>query len=80
MRVVCLKGGFGFENLSLEERPIPSYGPRQVLIRLHAASINARDLMIVQGQYNPRQKLPLVVCSDAAGEVVARGSDVPRVG
>jgi NADPH:quinone reductase-like Zn-dependent oxidoreductase len=76
MRVVCLKGGFGFENLSFEDRPIPSYGARQVLIRIHAVSINARDLMIARGQYNPRQKLPLVVCSDAAGEVVARGSEV----
>lgn len=76
MRVVCLKGGFGLDNLGFEDRPIPNCGARQVLIRVHAVSINARDLMVVQGHYNPRQKLPLVVCSDAAGEVVARGESV----
>ena len=76
MRVVCLRNGFGFENLCLEDRPVPSCGPRQVLIRVQAVSLNARDLMVVRGEYNPRQKLPLVVCSDALGEVVACGAEV----
>jgi NADPH:quinone reductase-like Zn-dependent oxidoreductase len=76
MQVVCLKGGFGIENLMVEDRPTPSCEPRQVLIRVRAVSLNARDLMMVRGEYNPRQRLPLVVCSDAAGEVVARGSEV----
>jgi NADPH:quinone reductase-like Zn-dependent oxidoreductase len=76
MRVVCLKGAFGFENLAFEERPVPDCGPRQVLIRVRAVSLNARDLMMARGTYNPRQKLPLVVCSDAAGDVVARGAEV----
>jgi NADPH:quinone reductase-like Zn-dependent oxidoreductase len=76
MRVVCLKGGFGFENLQLEDRPIPSCSAREVLIRVRAVSLNARDLMMARGEYNPRQKLPLVVGSDAAGEIVALGSEV----
>ena len=76
MRTVCLKGGFGLENLAFEDRPIPTCGARQVLIRVRAVSLNARDLMMVRGEYNPRQKLPLVVCSDAAGEIVARGTEV----
>jgi NADPH:quinone reductase-like Zn-dependent oxidoreductase len=76
MRVVSLSGSFGFEHLTLEERPEPDCGPHQVLIRVRAVSLNARDLMMVRGEYNPRQKLPLVVCSDAVGEVVARGTDV----
>jgi NADPH:quinone reductase-like Zn-dependent oxidoreductase len=76
MRVVCLKSAFGLENLAFEERPTPSPGPRQVLIRVRAVSINARDLMMIRGEYNPRQQLPLVVCSDAAGEIVARGDEV----
>ncbi len=76
MRVVCLAGGFGFEKLSLEQRPEPSCGPRQVLIRVQAVSLNARDVMMVRGEYNPRQRLPLVVCSDAVGQVVACGAEV----
>lgn len=76
MRVVSLNGGFGFENLRLEERPEPSCGPRQIVIRVRAVSLNARDLMMVRGTYNPRQKLPLIPCSDASGEVVERGTEV----
>jgi NADPH:quinone reductase-like Zn-dependent oxidoreductase len=76
MRVVCLAGGFGFDKLSLEQQPEPSCGENQILIRVHAVSINARDVMMVRGEYNPRQRLPLVVCSDAVAEVVARGTEV----
>lgn len=76
MRVVSLEGGFGFDRLTLREQPEPSCGRRQVLIRVLAVSINARDLMMVRGEYNPRQRLPLVVCSDALGEVVAVGTEV----
>lgn len=76
MRVVSLSQGFGLPNLRLEQRPEPSYGPREVLVRVHAVSLNARDVMMAQGTYNPRQKLPLIPCSDAAGEVVAQGADV----
>jgi NADPH:quinone reductase-like Zn-dependent oxidoreductase len=82
MRAWVLNGGFGFENLRLEQRPEPSCGPTQVLIRVRAVSLNARDIMMARGEYNPRQKLPLVLASDAAGEVVQVGSEVTewRVG
>ena len=45
----------------------------QVLVRIHAISLNYRDLMVVKGIYNPRMSLPRVPCSDGAGEVVAVG-------
>jgi NADPH:quinone reductase-like Zn-dependent oxidoreductase len=76
MRVWAVNSGFGFENLRLEQRPEPTCGPRQVLVRVRAVSLNARDVMMVRGEYNPRQKLPLVVASDAAGEVVQCGTEV----
>jgi NADPH:quinone reductase-like Zn-dependent oxidoreductase len=76
MRAWCLNSGFGFENLRLEQRPEPSCGARQVVIRVRAVSLNARDVMTVRGEYNPRQKLPLIVASDAAGEVVQCGAEV----
>ncbi len=76
MWVVSLNGAFGFENLHVEERAEPKCGPRQVLVRLRAASLNARDVMMVTGAYNPRQKLPLVPCSDGAGEIAELGSEV----
>ena len=76
MRSWCLSSGFGFENLRIEQRAQPSCGPRQVLIRVLAVSLNARDVLMARGEYNPRQKLPLVVASDAAGEVVECGAEV----
>jgi NADPH:quinone reductase-like Zn-dependent oxidoreductase len=35
--------------------------------------------MMLAGEYNPRQRLPLVPCSDGAGEVIAVGHGVTRV-
>lgn len=79
MRVVELRDRFGLEKLTLAERAEPEPGPGQVLLRMHAAALNARDLMMVRGQYNPRQPLPLVPGSDGMGEVAALGAGVERV-
>jgi NADPH:quinone reductase-like Zn-dependent oxidoreductase len=46
---------------------------------MRAASLNYRDLLTVRGQYNPKQKLPLIPCSDGAGEVMEVGEGVTRV-
>jgi NADPH:quinone reductase-like Zn-dependent oxidoreductase len=82
MRAVTLRGGFGLEHLSLEERPTPVPGPGEVLLRLSHASLNYRDLLMVQGSYNPRQELPLIPGSDAVGTVAAWGPGVsgPAIG
>jgi NADPH:quinone reductase-like Zn-dependent oxidoreductase len=79
MRAWVLKDGFGLERLSIEERPSPSPGPGQVKLRIRAASLNHRDLSMIRGTYNPRQKLPLVPLSDGAGEVVEVGPGVSRL-
>jgi NADPH:quinone reductase-like Zn-dependent oxidoreductase len=67
---------FGIENLKGLERPTPEPGPEEVLIRIRAVSLNFRDLLVVQGKYNPRMKLPRIPVSDGAGDVVAVGRDV----
>ncbi|HEV7786394.1 MAG TPA: NAD(P)-dependent alcohol dehydrogenase [Thermoanaerobaculia bacterium] len=79
MRAVEIRGGFGLDHLETVERPDPSPGPGQALVRLRAASLNYRDLLTVEGKYNPKLKLPLIPCSDGAGEVVATGDGVTRV-
>ena len=70
---------FGLEHLRLQQRPDPTPGPGQVLLRVRAVSLNYRDLLMVQGLYNPRQRLPLVPCSDARATVEAIGDGVTRV-
>jgi NADPH:quinone reductase-like Zn-dependent oxidoreductase len=82
MRAVEIRGAFGLDNLVLAERPDPKPdqpGPGQVLLRMRAAALNFRDLLTVLGQYNPKQKLPLIPCSDGVGEVVEIGEGVTRV-
>ena len=80
MKVVEIRDGFGLENLVVGERPgEPVAGPGQVVLRMRAASLNYRDLLMVRGDYNPKQPLPLIPCSDGVGEVVAIGDGVERV-
>lgn len=79
MRAVEIRGSFGLDHLALVERADPRPGPGQAVVRVRAASLNYRDLMMVEGRYNPKQKLPLVPCSDGAGEVTAVGDGVSRV-
>ena len=61
------------------ERPDPVPAPGHVLVRLKAASLNYRDLLTVQGLYNPKQPLPLIPLSDGVGEVVRVGEGATRV-
>jgi NADPH:quinone reductase-like Zn-dependent oxidoreductase len=58
MQVIELAGAFGVDNLRRVERPIPTPGPGQVLLRIHAASLNYRDLMMIDGAYNPAPAAP----------------------
>ncbi len=79
MKVYEIRDGFGLDALKQGERPKPSPGPGEVLMRIEAASLNYRDLMVVKGQYNPKMPLPRIPLSDAAGEVVEVGPGVDRV-
>ncbi|MGA8028700.1 MAG: NAD(P)-dependent alcohol dehydrogenase [Bryobacteraceae bacterium] len=69
---------FGIDNLALVERETPRPGAGEVLVRLAAASLNYRDLMVVEGAYNPRLKRPMVPLSDGAGVVEETGTGVSR--
>lgn len=79
MKAVEIRGGFGLEHLALSERPDPRPGPGEVLVAMKAASVNYRDLLTVQGKYNPKQPLPLIPCSDGVGVVEEVGPGVTRV-
>jgi len=76
MRVWQIDGRFGLERLQQAERDLPQPGSEQVVIKIHACSLNYRDYLTVTGAYNPRYPLPLIPVSDGAGEVVAVGEGV----
>ena len=54
--------------------PVPAAG--EILVKIHAAALNHRDVWIQVGQY-AGIKLPCTLGSDGAGEVAAHGPDVP---
>jgi NADPH:quinone reductase-like Zn-dependent oxidoreductase len=70
--------GFSIDALRLGERPVPSPRRGEILVRIHAASLNYRDLAILVHRYLPNLALPYVPASDACGEVVAVGEEVSR--
>lgn len=79
MRTYELRGK-GLDTLTLVERPVPRPGRGQVLVRMHAASLNYRDLMVAKGRYGRGElRYPLVPLSDGAGEVVDIGPGVTRL-
>jgi NADPH:quinone reductase-like Zn-dependent oxidoreductase len=79
MKLYELRETQGIDSLQIAERNTPKPGPGEVLIRVHATSLNYRDLLIVKGRYMRGLKLPLIPLSDGAGEVVELGPNVTRV-
>src|SRR2546428_13910551 len=79
MKACELRGSFGIESLAITERPEPTPGAGQVLVKLRAWSLNYRDLMMVKGLYNPKLRLPFTPLSDGVGDVVAVGEGVTRI-
>src|SRR6185437_15986840 len=70
---------FGIDKLSLDEVPAPQPGPGQVVVDVHAVSLNYRDLMMVKGAYNPKLQPNRIPCSDGAGIIAAIGQGVTQV-
>jgi NADPH:quinone reductase-like Zn-dependent oxidoreductase len=67
----------GFAALTLVDRKTPELGPREVLVRVRAVSLNYRDVAIAR--LAQKRKKPIVPTSDGAGEVVAVGKEVTRL-
>lgn len=68
------KGGKVYYPLHLNLIPKPSPGPNQLLVKIHAAALNHRDLFIRQSLYSDISfKAPLL--SDGCGTVVEEGPD-----
>jgi NADPH:quinone reductase-like Zn-dependent oxidoreductase len=79
MRAYQLAQAAGIDALVKVDLPVPKPGPRQILVKVAACSLNFRDLAIVLGTYRMPTKPNLVPLSDGAGEVVEIGSEVTRI-
>lgn len=78
MKAYRLTPGAGLSGLERIDLPTPQPGPHEVVVRMHAAALNYRDLMFARGNYLNRGWEPLVPLGDGAGEVVATGAAVTR--
>jgi NADPH:quinone reductase-like Zn-dependent oxidoreductase len=70
--------GDGIDALTLRELPVPEPKAGEILVRMTAASLNYRDLLVVKGVGGWKPPAPRIPVSDGAGEVVAAGPNVSR--
>lgn len=81
MKAVYIERYGSTDVLIYGERPRPAPKPDEILIEVHAASVNPRDWLIRSGRYQMRWLLPpfpLILGSDVAGVVVEVGEKVER--
>lgn len=61
----------GIEGMRIDDRPEPTPGPGEALIRMRAASLNYRDLLVAKDtSLYPGGELPMIPLCDGAGEIV----------
>ena len=73
-----IKGNAATYTLTLKDVPVRAPGANEVQVRMHAASLNRRDVFLVKGQYPVGGRDNIVPLSDGAGEVTAVGTGVTR--
>ena len=76
MKAYELQPRAGFDSLTIVDRASPPLGPHDVRVRVRAASLNFRDLVMARGA--AKRKAPVVPLSDGAGEVLEVGQAVTR--
>jgi len=78
MRAWQITATTGPSGLRLMDIPTPTPGPGEVLVRMHAVSLNFRDLGATRRERPGNLPLPFTVCSDGAGEIVELGAGVKK--
>lgn len=80
MRAALIKEYGPSDVLKIEDIPRPEPGPKDVLIEVHATSVNPVDWKIRSGKQRGaiRYKLPVVLGMDVSGVVVEVGSQVTQ--
>jgi len=78
MRAYQIKAGQQIAGLAQVQRNISAPAAHEVHVRIHAVSLNYRDLMVADGKYLSTGDAPVIPCSDGAGEVIAVGAQVTR--
>jgi NADPH2:quinone reductase len=79
MKALIVREHGPVENLLLEDVADPVPGPGEVLIDVHAVSVNFPDLLVIGGTYQTLPPRPFSPGKDMAGVVAAVGAGVTMV-
>lgn len=74
MKAIEISQAGGSGNLRVTDRPLPTPGPGEILIRVKAAGINRPDILQREGKYNPPPGITDIPGLEAAGEIAALGN------
>jgi NADPH:quinone reductase-like Zn-dependent oxidoreductase len=77
MKAVAIRRYGGLDALEYGDYPRPRPAGRQLLVRVHAASVNPRDWLLREGRYVFRfaVRMPVILGSDFSGVVAECGPD-----
>jgi NADPH2:quinone reductase len=67
------------ESLVVQDLPTPELAPGQVLVDVHAASVNFPDVLLIANEYQVSMPVPFTPGSEFAGIVSAVADDVDTV-
>jgi NADPH2:quinone reductase len=76
MRAVVVREFGGIENAKLEDMPKPTPKAGEVLLEVHAVSVNFVDLVMMSGTYQFKPSLPFIPGKLPVGVVAAVGDGV----
>ncbi len=76
MKAAYIEAQGGPEVLKYGDVPDPAAGPDEVVVDIHAASVNGADWKVRAGTYGPLAAYPYILGRDFSGVVSAVGSEV----
>ncbi len=76
MKAVLLTAHGGPEKLIYGDAPDPQPGPGEIVVDIHAASVNAADYKVRLGSYDSKLTFPYILGRDFSGTVAATGPGV----
>ena len=80
MTSVILESYNGADALRVVQRPVPKFGPNEVLIRVAASPINPSDQSFLLGHYGFQKPTPVVPGFEGSGTVIAVGGGTGLMG
>ena len=67
---------YGKGDVRIEERPVPTPGPNQLVVKINYVGVCGTDVEFYKGGYPPFIQLPMVLGHENSGVVAAVGEGV----